>query len=135
MQKFISTAALSDFRLEKLLADMQAVQADIHKVTARFVHFVSGELTPENKVVLDQLLSYGVPNYIDDSEGDCLLIVPRSGTISPWSSKATDIAKRCGLHEIKRIERGIEYFIVSSTPLNENVAAKLHDRKIGRAHV
>ena len=128
MQKFISTAALSDFRLEKLLADLQTVQADIQKVAARFVHFVSGELTQENKDVLDQLLSYGAPHYNNDSEGECLLIVPRSGTISPWSSKATDIAQRCGLHDIKRIERGIEYFIVSGTPLNENVAAKLHDR-------
>ncbi len=128
MQKFISTAALSDFRLEKLLADLQTVQSDIQKVAARFVHFVSGELTQDNKEILEQLLTYGAPNYIDDSVGECLLVVPRSGTISPWSSKATDIAHRCGLHGIKRIERGIEYFIVSSTPLNENVAAKLHDR-------
>ena len=128
MQKFISAAALSDFRLEKLLANLQTVQADIQKVAARFVHFVSGDLTQENKHVLEQLLSYGASNYINDSEGECLLIVPRSGTISPWSSKATDIAQRCGLHDIKRIERGIEYFIVSSSPLNENVAAKLHDR-------
>ena len=128
MQKFISAAALSDFRLEKLLANLQTVQADIQKVAARFVHFVSGDLTHENKHLLEQLLSYGASNYINDSEGECLLIVPRSGTISPWSSKATDIAQRCGLHDIKRIERGIEYFIVSSSPLNENVAAKLHDR-------
>ena len=121
MQKFISAAALSDFRLEKLLANLQTVQADIQKVAARFVHFVSGDLTHENKHVLEQLLSYGASNYINDSEGECLLIVPRSGTISPWSSKATDIAQRCGLHDIKRIERGIEYFIISSSLL-ENVA-------------
>ncbi len=127
MQKLISTAALSEFRLEKLLTDLQTVQSDIQKVAARFVHFVAGNLTDEQRPILEQLLTYGSPNFIEET-GDCLLVVPRSGTISPWSSKATDIAHRCGLTDIERIERGIEYFIVSASPLNENVAKKLHDR-------
>lgn len=127
MQKFISTAALSEFRLEKLLANLQSVQPDIHKVAARFVHFVSGDMTPEQKGVLEQLLTYGSTVQVEES-GDCLLVVPRSGTISPWSSKATDIAQRCGLTEVARIERGIEYFIVSASPLNEHVAGLLHDK-------
>lgn len=127
MQKIIGTAALSDFRLEKLLTDLQTVQPDIQKVTARFVHFVAGEMESEQKNILEQLLTYGSPNTVTE-EGKCLLVVPRSGTISPWSSKATDIAHRCGLTNIERIERGIEYFIVSTSPLNEAVAKKLHDR-------
>ena len=127
MQKLISTAALSEFRLEKLLSDLQTVQPDIQKVAARFVHFVSGNLTNEQRPILEQLLTYGSTKTIEET-GECLLVVPRSGTISPWSSKATDIAHRCGLTDIERIERGIEYFIVSASPLNENVAKKLHDR-------
>jgi phosphoribosylformylglycinamidine synthase len=127
MQKLTGTTALSNFRLEKLLADLQTEQPDIQKVAARFVHFVSGTLTAEQQAVLEQLLTYGSPNSVTE-EGECLLVVPRSGTISPWSSKATDIAHRCGLTDIERIERGIEYFIVSTSPLNENVAKKLHDR-------
>ncbi len=127
MQKLISTAALSEFRLEKLLANLQTVQSDIQKVTARFVHFVSGDITPQQQTILEQLLTYGSTVQVEES-GECLLVVPRSGTISPWSSKATDIAHRCGLTSIERIERGIEYFIVSASPLNENVAKKLHDR-------
>lgn len=127
MQKFTSTAALSEFRLEKLLSELQSIQPDIQKVAARFVHFVSGTLTTEQQSILEQLLTYGSPNHIEET-GECLLVVPRSGTISPWSSKATDIAHRCGLTGIERIERGIEYFIVSASPLNENIAKKLHDR-------
>ena len=61
-----------------------------------------------------------------------LLAVPRSGTISPWSSKATEIAQRCGLSAVKRIERGIEYALMANKPLSSSVktqlSALLHDR-------
>lgn len=127
MQKLLSTSALSDNVLEKLLSELQTVQPDIQKVAARFVHFFSGHLSDEQQPILEQLLTYGSTHYIEET-GDCLLVVPRSGTISPWSSKATDIAHRCGLTDIQRIERGIEYFIVSASPLNENVARVVHDR-------
>ena len=127
MQKLLSTAALSDNVLEKLLTRLQAVQPDIQRVTARFVHFFSGTLDDEQQPILEQLLTYGSAHYIEET-GECLLVVPRSGTISPWSSKATDIAHRCGLTDIQRLERGIEYFIVSASPLNENVARVVHDR-------
>ncbi|MEI7796990.1 MAG: phosphoribosylformylglycinamidine synthase, partial [Methylococcaceae bacterium] len=127
MQKLISTSALSDNVLEKLLSELQTVQPDIQKIAARFVHFVTGHLSDEQQPILEQLLTYGSTKTIDDT-GNCLLVVPRSGTISPWSSKATDIAHRCGLTEIQRLERGIEYFIVSDSPLNENVARVVHDR-------
>ena len=127
MQKLISTAALSDNVSEKLLINLQAVQPDIQKVAARFVHFISGNLSDEQRPILERLLTYGSTKTIDEM-GACLLVVPRSGTISPWSSKATDIAHRCGLTDIQRIERGIEYFIVSDLPLNENVARVVHDR-------
>ena len=53
-----------------------------------------------------------------------LLVVPRAGTISPWSSKATDIAHVCGLTAIRRIERGIEYRLLDTRPLGpERLAA------------
>ena len=46
-----------------------------------------------------------------------ILIVPRAGTISPWSSKATDIAQVCGLRTVRRLERGIEYGLAAARPL------------------
>ncbi len=66
--------------------------------------------------------------------GSLLLVVPRPGTISPWSSKATDIARNCGLAPVKRVERGIGYRIATrgGSPLRDAERAALlplvHDR-------
>jgi phosphoribosylformylglycinamidine synthase len=128
MQKFISTTALSDFRLEKLRLKLQTIQPDVQKISARFVHFVSGHVTQEQQPILEQLLNYGSPHFIDETQGECLLVIPRLGTISPWSSKATDIAQRCGLNDIVRIERGIEYFVVSGSNLSPVASQILYDR-------
>ncbi|MFI3180338.1 MAG: hypothetical protein QX193_02620, partial [Methylococcales bacterium] len=73
MQKLLSTAALSDNVLEKLLTRLQAVQPDIQRVTARFVHFFSGTLDDEQQPILEQLLTYGSAHYIEET-GECLLV-------------------------------------------------------------
>ncbi|MGR8930106.1 MAG: phosphoribosylformylglycinamidine synthase [Gammaproteobacteria bacterium] len=131
------TTALSSFRIEKLLNQLQSVYAEIQGVNAYFVHFVQldGDLSAAEKVMLQRLLDYGTGSVAGESAEDFKLwVVPRLGTISPWSSKATEIAERCGLSAVKRIERGIEYRIAAKVELTEDdlhrLAARLHDRMI-----
>ncbi|MCK9395729.1 MAG: phosphoribosylformylglycinamidine synthase [Methylobacter sp.] len=130
MLKIPGTSALSDFRINKLLAGLQTIEASIKAVSARFIHFVDVEndLNDSQAGILKQLLVYGSSQASEESPGMRLLVVPRSGTISPWSSKATEIAQRCGLSEVKRIERGIEYTLDVDVPLPVAVKALLHDR-------
>ncbi|WP_085315851.1 phosphoribosylformylglycinamidine synthase [Derxia lacustris] len=106
--------ALSDFRRQRLLDSLQAIDPAIVGVSARFLHFVHGvDLGDDALATLGKLLTYGVP--FDDKAhghidvGAALVVVPRLGTISPWASKATDIARNCGLAGVHRIERGIAY--------------------------
>lgn len=134
MLKIPGTSALSDFRLKKLLAQLQNTDANIKAVSARFIHFVDIEkgLNDSQTGVLNQLLSYGSSQSTVDAKGERLLVVPRSGTISPWSSKATEIAQRCGLSMVNRIERGVEYSLTVDTSLSASVkkqiAGLLYDR-------
>ncbi len=80
---------------------------------AVYWHFVrtSHALTAAERATLDRLLTYGPRDASDDDAGELLLVLPRPGTISPWASKATDIAHNCGLPAVERIERGIAYRI------------------------
>ena len=127
------TAALSRFRLEKLLSELQAVQPEISAISARFLHFVQlqGELQQEETAMLASLLNYGEAADASQLAGTKLWVVPRLGSISPWSSKASEIAVRCGLTPVQRIERGIEYAIVGpalDAAAHTAIAALLHDR-------
>jgi len=130
MLKIPGTAALSSFRIKQLLLKLQALEPAITDVNARFIHFVDsdGDLTASDQDILASLLAYG-PDWANaDVEGERLLVIPRSGTQSPWSSKATEIAQRCGLASIRRIERGIEYTLSCPVAVPPSVAALLHDR-------
>ncbi|MEM7281812.1 MAG: phosphoribosylformylglycinamidine synthase [Pseudomonadota bacterium] len=127
--------ALSTFRLEKLVETIQQQVPTLSSLTARFEHFVHSSVTlsPKETETLKSLLSYG-PKTQDDSvhESTRLWVVPRFGTISPWSSKATDIAHVCGLRSVSRVERGIVYGLgfreeVSDEQM-QRVASVLHDR-------
>ena len=117
--------AVSEFRLAKLLAQLQKVDAGIRAVAAEYRHFIELErdLAPPERTILERLLAYGEPPV--QASGRLYLVVPRLGTLSPWSSKATDIAHNCGLTALKRIERGTAYYVQSESP---GVAALLHDR-------
>jgi phosphoribosylformylglycinamidine synthase len=126
--------ALSDFRTSRLLAALKARVPAVESLTSRFVHFVQvqGALSAEHRRVLDALLTYG-PRLAAAPSGDAqIIVIPRPGTISPWSSKATDIAHVCGLESIERIERGIAYEIRAASPLGDDalrqLAPALHDR-------
>ncbi|MGH8299777.1 MAG: phosphoribosylformylglycinamidine synthase, partial [Steroidobacteraceae bacterium] len=121
--------ALSGFRIEKLLARIAAVEPAVTGLAARFMHFAALErpLTDDEQRILQQLLTYG-PRTAAASpagEGERLLVVPRQGTISPWSSKATDIAHVCGLAAVERIERGMEYRIAARRPLGPERLAQI----------
>ncbi len=102
--------ALSDFRLDKRNATLAPLRLALQ--ATRYWHFVEADREPtlEERATLDRLLSYG-PGLAAprDGEGPSVLVTPRLGTISPWSSKATDIARQCGLAFVRRIERGTVY--------------------------
>ena len=112
---------------------MAAIDASVELREARFVHFVAldGELGADELAVLEALLHYGPRAAAEpgSAEGDLMLVVPRPGTISPWSSKATDIARICGLAKVRRIERGTAFFLSGVKAENaEAIRAALHDR-------
>ena len=118
MLTFSGAPALSDFRLEKVLAAIRDRVAHVESVDTRYLHLVevSAPLSDEQRTVVEALLRYGPSTPTEGQSGapagELLLVVPRFGTVSPWSSKATDIAHVCGLGAVTRIERGVAYFIV-----------------------
>ncbi len=126
-------SAFSPARLTKLLQNIQTRVPALAGLSADFAHFADlrEELTGPEREVLERLLDYGPRSARSESlEGCLLLVVPRLGTISPWSSKATDIAHICGLDKVERLERGIAYRLQG--PVDEADAARirplLHDR-------
>lgn len=131
--------ALSPFRRHRLL-NLLRTEADdalaehITDLYAEFVHFVDTEtdLTETAMSVLDQLLHYGPKADREDAQGPSVWVVPRLGTISPWSTKATDIAHNAGLTSIRRLERGIRYWFRSEVELDaaqlKQLGAILFDR-------
>ena len=109
--------ALSESRLAKLLAHLKA-----GSLSAEYRYFVetAGELSAAERRLLERLLDDGSPPPAAAS-GELYLVVPRLGTISPWSSKASDIARNCGLSSVQRIERGVVFHTDAKLP---DVAAR-----------
>ncbi len=101
--------ALSDFRLARLLEQLRRVDARVAGLTARHLYLVWSDapLTPDERARLAALLD--ADTAAAAPAGQPLWVVPRIGTVSPWASKATDIAHSCGMHGIRRIERGTEF--------------------------
>lgn len=128
--------ALSAFRHEKLLTVIQSSVPAVTGLYAEFMHFsdLSQALSDDEQKVLERILRYGPKAEAQEPAGQLFLVVPRPGTISPWSSKATDIAHNCGLSAIKRLERGIAYYVQASKDLTdaevEAVQAALFDRMV-----
>jgi phosphoribosylformylglycinamidine synthase len=124
--------ALSAFRHGKLLAQLTAKVPAVSGLYAEFAHFaeVSGTLGADEEQVLARLLKYGPSVPVQEPAGQLFLVIPRFGTISPWSSKASDIARNCGLEKIQRLERGIAYYVAGelSDADAAKIAAALHDR-------
>lgn len=129
--------ALSPFRWDKLAQKLSAIDPAIRLLHCEFVHFAHTDeaLSEERQGLLRQLLHYGpVAETAEPDTGaaELLLVVPRPGTISPWSSKATDIAHNCGLREVLRLERGTAWYLQLPPGLPEEargqVVSALHDR-------
>jgi phosphoribosylformylglycinamidine synthase len=126
--------AFSRFRLEKHLEELRARCPAVTSLAARHMHFaaIGRPLEPDELRLLKRLLSYGPSRTVAFPEGEVLLTVPRFGTISPWSSKATDIARNCGLEVVRRLERGVAWHISARRALREEelelLAGALHDR-------
>jgi len=103
--------ALSDFRKQKLLAQCRELQPSVCDLRADYLHIVELDepLAPAEQDILERLLTYGPERPADDIPAAAVIVVPRPGTISPWSSKASDIVHNCGLEKVTRVERGIAY--------------------------
>jgi phosphoribosylformylglycinamidine synthase len=143
---FPGASALSDFRQTRLLDTLTRIDANIVGVRGQYLHFVNAQtpLSGEDSAKIEALMHYGDPfdagnGYKEKGAVETFLVVPRFGTVSPWASKATDIAHHCGLTQVRRIERGVEFTVVLkggllggkkalSDSAREAVAAALHDR-------
>lgn len=133
MEILRGSPALSAFRINKLLAQCQENHLPVTALYAEFVHFAKLEtpLTDDEHSKLKQLLHYGPSLPEHQPIGELRVVTPRPGTISPWSSKATDIAHNCGLKAIQRLERGIAYFIEGDAMTEtqwQQLYGLIHDR-------
>ena len=125
--------ALSTFRQTKILNKLQQVLPQVSGVYAEFMHFaeLTAALAGNERQVLERILRYGPKVDVQQPVGELFLVIPRFGTISPWSSKATDIAHNCGLRSVKRLERGIAYYVQGISAADRAAAvAVLHDRMV-----
>ncbi|WP_259228662.1 phosphoribosylformylglycinamidine synthase [Rahnella sp. BIGb0603] len=133
MEILRGSPALSAFRINKLLSRCQEARLPVNDIYAEYVHFadVSAPLNSDEQTKLQRLLKYGPSLAEHAPTGRLLLVTPRPGTISPWSSKATDIAHNCGLSQVLRLERGLAFY-VQAPELTEaqwsQLGALLHDR-------
>jgi phosphoribosylformylglycinamidine synthase len=136
MIELAGAPAVSDFRVAKLRPALEAAQPGLGAISARFIHFVdvSRALNAPEQTLLQRLLTYGPREEggAKPATGQELIVVPRFGTISPWSSKATDIAHVCGLDAVLRIERGVVWTLATAKTLADAelraLAAPLFDR-------
>ncbi|HEU4781200.1 MAG TPA: phosphoribosylformylglycinamidine synthase [Steroidobacteraceae bacterium] len=131
MIELLGASAVSDFRIAKLRPALEAVQSGIGSISARFLHFVdlSRDLDARESTLLERLLTYGphedAQNGNRSTAATEIVVVPRFGTISPWSSKATDIAHVCGLDAVRRIERGILWRFEGTKKLTREETVRL----------
>ena len=126
----LGEAALSDFRQHKLDSQLTARFHLQPSIASRFIYFMDSALplTPADCRRLENLLQGQLPVQLD-TDG-LILVTPRLGTQSPWSSKATDIASRCGINGIDRIERGVAYWIRGLEAIDASARAELADHRV-----
>ncbi|CAN0480354.1 unnamed protein product, partial [Discosporangium mesarthrocarpum] len=123
--------AHSDARRNRLLATLRQTEPALRALETESVYFIDGERSlrdPETRV-LEALLRDGVEPAPAAEEAPVLLVVPRLGTISPWSSKATEIVRNCGLDVVRRVERGTAWrFLGLDSDAAARLAPLVHDR-------
>ena len=124
--------ALSSFRQQRLLASLAAQGVELDAIEAQYLHFIWSDaaLSTKDQEVLASLLTYGQP-FTSSALKHGAVVIPRFGTVSPWASKATDIARQCGLN-VLRIERGAQFSWKAKKSLTaaqeQIVLAAVHDR-------
>lgn len=136
MQILRGSSALSDYKIDKLMAALRQASVPVGSISTVYVHLIdcAQPLSDEQQQVLSKILTYGPVDSGHGEQGELFLVVPRVGTISPWATKATNIAHNCGLTQIHRIERGIAYYIASASGAafsdaeRSAIAALIHDR-------
>ncbi|MDP2250742.1 MAG: phosphoribosylformylglycinamidine synthase, partial [Hydrogenophaga sp.] len=123
LRTFDGGNAISDFKVQQLLPRLAALSDKITGLSARFVHLAAFDGEPDAATVarVGELLTYGEPateahTKLEAAGAPALLVMPRLGTVSPWASKATDIARNCGL-QLRRVERATEYRIQMASGL------------------
>ena len=129
VQTIVGASAFTPARLRKHLDALREADPRVEAAAAEFVHFLdlASPLTGEEEETIRELLTDGRVESPSSGSGTYFCTVtPRPGTISPWSSKATDVLKRCGLDKVSRVERGIRWHLAGSD--NRDLAALLHDR-------
>ncbi|MGL5390505.1 MAG: phosphoribosylformylglycinamidine synthase, partial [Shewanella sp.] len=127
--------ALSTFRVQKLMEACDNAALPVRQIYAEYVHLADlSELLDNNeREQLEKILTYGPAIEAHIPQGSLLFVTPRPGTISPWSSKATDIAHNCGLGKVTRLERGIAYYVEAdalTSAQQHALKALLHDRMV-----
>ncbi len=129
---FQGSPPFSEFRNKKILESIQKIEPLITNICAQYIHFVkvNKKLTRTEHETLNSLLSYGLkPNSVKP-KGSMYIVAPRPGTISAWSTKATDIARNTGLLSVRRIERGITFYLwgKASQAINKSLYPVIADR-------
>ena len=132
MLRLRGSQAYSDFRIEKLLKSVQANFSMVQRIESEFQHLIklvddNDPLDADELAKLEQLLTYGPVTQNVEHTGQRLYVLPRFGTISPWSTKATDIVSHCGLSKVARVERGVSFYIHASPSLDDSQLAALSD--------
>jgi phosphoribosylformylglycinamidine synthase len=130
MRVIYGRPALSEFRVVRHLAELQAALPTLQKLTTRFLYFCwfadPGDFDDK---LIDLVSGESLQSPQDISTGTGLIVIPRFGTLSPWSTKATDIAKQCGVRNLVRIERGVYW---SFDGVNEEqlatIVPHIHDK-------
>lgn len=110
------SAALSQFRLDKLYVTLKISAPSIQHIYSEFMHFAFSQetLKAHKQKTLEQILTYGPSSQTESPDGELFLVIPRIGTISPWASRANNIAKNCGLDSLLRLERGVAYYVTTN---------------------
>jgi len=132
MLRLRGSQAYSNFRIQKLLSDVQAVLPNVRSIDTEYQHLVTvcndeQKLDDTELAKLKRLLSYGPKMHEVEHQGQRLFVLPRFGTISPWSTKASDIVAHCGLTKIARVERGIGFYINASSELDPQALALISE--------
>ena len=126
--------ALSDFRIRKLNEILSIIDSSIKINDAAFRYYIqlSGSLDQENMTRLSALLLSGEPTIKRNNQSSQVNVVPRIGTISSWSSKATDITHACGITMVTRLERGVCFAYEAPETMSidqiKEIERILHDR-------